>query len=105
MNHLQKYLIVFSLSTILAFSFVSIVSEVFDAEDVVFTEGDYTYMVQGENRVIITANSKTSGMLSVPSNVIHNNVNYTVVGLGDEVFLGFMGSGQLVLPDTIESIG
>lgn len=77
------------------------------AVDNIFKKDGLTYTIIGENNVSVTAADLTQSEYNVPATIIHNNVEYTVVSLGERLF--YVDGDNTVLtsitlPDTLKSI-
>lgn len=77
------------------------------AVDNTFKKDSLTYTIIGENSVSVTAADLTRSEYNIPATIIHNNVEYTVVSLGERLF--YVDGDNTVLtsitlPDTLKSI-
>ena len=69
--------------------------------DLYKTEGDYTYLIKNENEVIIVQYTGTDAKVEVPEKIN----NYIVSEISTEAFTDNINLVNLVLPDSIKTIG
>jgi len=69
------------------------------------SESGFTYKVISSNNIAITGYQGTDSVITIPSKITDNGVEYTVTSIGDRAFDGNSDIKSVTIPNTVTNIG
>ena len=63
------------------------------------------YTISGDSATVVAGDAVYTGVVDIPSTVVHENIRYTVTAIGDEAFRACKGLTAVEIPASVVTIG